>query len=224
MLYSQILQFYKRLSPDFPMPDGVTVMHPYQEKQVWKVVDKFYRKYYVAGDSRILIFGINPGRFGAGVTGVPFTDPIRLETECGIVNPFEKRFELSSQFIYDVIRGWGGTESFYKHFFISSLSPLGFVRQGKNMNYYDDKALQLAVTPFIVDCITRQKQLLRSPELAFCLGEGTNYKFFYRLNEQFHLFGEIVPLPHPRWVMQYRRKRKEEFIHLYIDKLKTALD
>ena len=29
-------------------------------------------------------------------------------------------------------------------------------------------------------------------------------------------FERILPLPHPRWVMQYRRKRKEEFVGQYL--------
>ncbi|KAK6020320.1 MATE domain protein [Ostertagia ostertagi] len=35
------------------------------------------------------------------------------------------------------------------------MSPLGFVKDGVNMNYYDDKKLQDAVTPFIVENIER---------------------------------------------------------------------
>ena len=49
---------------------------------------------------RHLLLGINPGRFGGGVTGIPFTDPIRLQNVCGIENNFEKKQELSSVFIY----------------------------------------------------------------------------------------------------------------------------
>lgn len=223
MLSHKILRFYKNISPDFPMPDGVSVMHPYGEKLVWDTVAKFYKKYYADDQKRFVLFGINPGRFGAGVTGVAFTDPIRLESHCGIPNLFDKRYELSSEFVYEVINAWGGAEDFYKHFFVSSLSPLGFVRDGKNLNYYDDKILQQAATPFILDCVLRQKKLFGSLETAFCLGEGTNYKYFCKLNKQHQLYKEIIPLPHPRWVMQYRRKRKDEFVQLYIDKLRSVL-
>ena len=205
------------------MPDGVYIMHPYREKPVMETVAKFYKKFYADDQKRIILFGINPGRFGAGITGVPFTDPIRLEGQCGILNPFEKRYELSSEFVYEVINAWGGAEDFYKYFFVSALSPLGFVRDGKNLNYYDDKFLQQAATPFILDSVLRQKKLFGSVETAFSLGEGANYKYFCRLNKEHQLYKEIIPLPHPRWVMQYRRKRKDEFIQLYIDKLGSAL-
>jgi len=37
------------------------------------------------------------------------------------------------------------------------------------------------------------------------------------------LFEEVRPLPHPRWVMQYRLKRIDEFIDLYKDQLSTVI-
>jgi hypothetical protein len=220
LLSTEILRFYQGLSPDFPMPDGVSVMHPYGEPEVWKAVKQFYQKFYADHHSRVILFGINPGRFGAGVTGVPFTDPIRLEKICGVPNPFEKRFELSSEFIYEVVEAWGGADAFFGRFFVSALSPLGFLREGKNLNYYDDKVLCREATPFILDCVRRQKQMCGGEDVAFCLGEGTNYKFFTRLNAAHGLFRKIIPLPHPRWVMQYRRKSKQSFVQLYVRRLR----
>ena len=66
----------------------------------------FYQKYYTDSQPRNFMFGINPGRFGAGITGVPFTDPVRLETECGIQNDFPKKQELSAQFVWMFIQHW----------------------------------------------------------------------------------------------------------------------
>lgn len=219
-----ILKFYKEVGLDFQLPAHVTVLDPYGDPGVWKVVRSFYRKFYADAGSRVILFGINPGRFGAGVTGVPFTDPIRLEQACGIANGFQKRGELSSEFVYEVVNAWGGSEAFYSRFFISALSPLGFVSEGKNLNYYDDKVLQQAAGPYILKKVRHQQQMLRAGEVCFCLGEGTNYKYFSRLNEREKLFREIIPLPHPRWVMQYRRKRKQEYIDLYVEKLAAVLE
>jgi hypothetical protein len=47
-----------------------------------------------------------------------------------------------------VINAYGGPAVFYKRFFIGSVCPLGFVKNGKNINYYDDKELQQTVTAF----------------------------------------------------------------------------
>ena len=56
---------------------------------------------------------------------------------------------------------------------------------------------------------------------AICLGEGKNLKFLEKLNRGMSLFREIIPLPHPRWVMQYRYKRKEDFIAAYLEVLQS---
>ena len=63
-----------------------------------------------------------------------------------------------------------------------------------------------------------------NPKVALCMGQGKNYKYFTKLNEKHHFFEEIVPLPHPRWVMQYRRKRMEEFREMFVEKLQEALE
>lgn len=175
----------------------------------------FYRQYYSDGQQRFFLFGINPGRFGAGITGVPFTDPVRLETECGIANDFPKKAELSAQFVWMFINAYGGPEAFCRQFYITSLSPLGFVKDGININYYDDRGLLQATEPFIIWNIRTQLDFGARREAAICIGEGQNYKVFKKLNDKHGFFGEIIPHPHPRWVMQYRRKRVDEFVEKY---------
>jgi hypothetical protein len=217
-----ILKFYRDLRPNFPLPEGVAIMNPFTDKDSSELANVFYNKFYKDRHPRKFIFGINPGRFGGGVTGVPFTDPIRLEEDCGIPNPLPKKAELSSIFIYEVIRRYGGAAAFYSDFFITALSPLGFTKNGLNLNYYDDKELLKASEPFIVDTIFETKnRILTDSNTCFCLGEGTNYKIFSKLNQEHHFFDEIIPLPHPRWVMQYRRKRIGEFADLYVSKLRS---
>lgn len=218
ILASSILDFYKKLNPVFKMPKGIGIMHPFTEKDTWEVTGKFYRKYYEDENPRVFVFGINPGRFGGGVTGIPFTDPIRLQNVCGIENDFQKKAELSSEFIYRMIDAFGGPEKFYGKFFITALSPLGFVKDNKNLNYYDDKLLMKAAEPFMLQTIRDQVAFNPFTDYCFCLGEGENYKQFSRINDQHKFFKQIIPLPHPRWVMQYRRKRIDEFVGLYLKK------
>jgi uracil DNA glycosylase superfamily protein len=215
-----ILQFYQSLRPDFQLPPGIAVMNPYADKAAWPLTKIFYEKFYADSRSRTYIFGINPGRFGAGVTGVPFTDPIRLQEKCGIPNEWKKKAELSSIFIYELIAAYGGVEAFYGDFFFTALSPLGYTKDDRNLNYYDDKELLRSCEPFMLDCIRRQMSTIPTLSVCYCLGEGENYKQFTRLNKQYSFFEEIIPLPHPRWVMQYRRKKIAEYISLYVDKLK----
>lgn len=219
----KVIAFTGRLRlPDIELPPGFEWLFPYDRPETIRAMTAFYQKYYTDNQSRTFIFGINPGRFGAGVTGVPFTDPIRLQTECGIDNDFQKKPELSSAFVWQFIRAYGGPEDFCRHFYITSLSPLGFVKEGKNINYYDDRQLQRAAEPFIVWNIRTQMGFGANPETALCLGEGQNYTFFKKINEAHRFFREIVPLPHPRWVMQYRRKRVEEFVERYVEALTGA--
>jgi len=204
----------------YPIPKGIDWLLPCNEPETRRVMSIFYPKYYQDIQPRKIIFGINPGRFGAGLTGVPFTDPVKMQNECQIENNFDKKQELSAQFIYQVIQRYGGVERFFNQFYITSLCPLGFIKNGINYNYYDDKFLSQAVTPFIVENIKAQKVIASTgADLAYCLGEGKNYEYFSRINEQHGFFKTIIPLPHPRWIMQYKRKLIDFYIQYYVEKL-----
>lgn len=218
----KILDFHKTLQPNWKLPQGVELLYPFDNVDTWQVMTAFYQQYFNDDKDRILIFGINPGRFGAGVTGTPFTDPKILEEVCHISNPFPKRHELSAIFVYEYIAAYGGPARFYQDFYITSLCPLGFVKDGKNYNYYDDKDLQNAVEPHIIHNIQQNLLFGCSKKIALCMGQGKNYKYFKQLNEQEQFFEEIIPLPHPRWIMQYRRKRKEEFVEMFTKTLKKV--
>ena len=214
-----ILNFLFHLQLPFTLPKDVEVLDAHTREDVQQVCTAFYKKYYNDNNQRHLLLGINPGRFGGGVTGIPFTDPIRLENSCHIKNNFQKKQELSSVFMYEMMEAFGGTSLFYKQFYISSISPLGFVQHGKNLNYYDDKILMEKIEPFAVDCMNTQIAFGLKTDVCFCIGEGKNLKYLNKLNAVYKWFKRIESLSHPRFVMQYRLKRKEEFIQQYIDKL-----
>ena len=200
------IKFYKSLHIDVLLPNNIEVLNPYKEEEVIELCKSFYNKYYNDTGGRRIILGINPGRFGAGVTGIPFTDPIRLESKCGIANTFKKRSELSSEFIYMLIDQMGGPDHFYKHYFIGSVSPLGFVKNKKNYNYYDSVELMRALKPFIIQNLVEQIGLGINSRKCYCLGQGKNFEYLEMINREINLFDEIIPIPHPRWVMQYKRK------------------
>ncbi len=221
MTSDNILSFYKDLSPPEFLPDGVKIMNPYGEQEAWNCTKQFYRKYFDDNNRRRLLLGINPGRFGGGITGIPFTDPVQLDA-CGIKNTFEKRTELSSTFIYEMIDYLGGPTNFYQSFYVSAVCPLGFVKEGKNLNYYDLEELQNQWEPFFVSTLKEQMKFCYSDEV-FSIGMGKNVKYIQYLNDKYKLFSKITPLPHPRWVMQYRLKRKKEFIELFANKLSLYL-
>lgn len=217
----KVLIFYKSLAITNRLPKGVEVLNPYQDKNAFDLCVKFYKKYYNDTEERYAILGINPGRFGGGITGIPFTDPIKLESICNIDNNLNKKPELSADFIYTMIKAFGGTEAFYKKYFFNSLSPLGFTQNGKNLNYYDTPQLMKSVEKFILESLHQIIALGINRDKVFCLGEGANFKYFIKLNEQEKLFKQIIPLSHPRFIMQYKRKCVQDYVSEYLKKLKT---
>ncbi|MEO8712062.1 MAG: uracil-DNA glycosylase family protein [Parafilimonas sp.] len=214
-----ILNFLFHLHLPFKLPKDVEVLDAHTRAEVQHVCISFYKKYYSDNSKRHLLVGINPGRFGAGITGIPFTDPVRLENICSIHNNFQKKQELSSVFIYEMIEAFGGAAAFYKRFYISAVSPLGFVKKGKNLNYYDDKILLEKIEPFVVDCMQKQISFGLQTDVCFCIGEGENFKYLQKLNAKHTWFHKIESLSHPRFIMQYKLKRKEEFMQQYVQKL-----
>ena len=219
----RVIDFHRKLSPNWKIPRGIELIYPFDNDETWRVFEEFYRRFFGDVKSRTFLFGINPGRFGAGITGVPFTDPKILEEDLGITNVFHKRHELSSLFVYEMIKELGGPIEFYRSFYITSICPLGFITNGKNINYYDVPKLEQSVREKIIENISTQLTFGANKEVAFSIGQGKNFHYLKKLNDEFHFFHRIEPLPHPRWVMQYRRKRKAEYINEYEIKLNGGL-
>lgn len=221
----RVIAFNNSLDFKGILPPGIGVMNPFQEnEEAVKASEQFYRCYYNDNKIRHILIGINPGRFGAGQTGVPFTDPIRLKEKCGIPYHGGTFREASSVFIYEMIEAYGGVKEFYSKFFISALSPLGFTQltpKGNpvNHNYYDSKELTQASYPFIISSLKKQISLGINLDKAICLGTGKNYQFFQKINKEYRFFNEIIPLEHPRYIIQYKSKSKQEYINKYIQTL-----
>lgn len=202
---------------------GITVMNPYTDAHVRGCVRAFLDKYFADNVKRVLVFGINPGRFGAGITGVTFTDPVALAETCGIENDLPRGKEISSIFIYKVIERYGGAREFYRRFFLTAVSPLGFTRNGSNLNYYDDLALARAVTPFITKAIEQQIALGGRRDRAIVLGVSDNARFLHQLNDRHGFFQNIRSLEHPRWIMQYKHRQLDMYLAKYEEALAWAL-
>jgi hypothetical protein len=217
----KLLKFLRKLKITAELPADIQVLNPYRDQVTFGFCEKFYRKFYSDNKPRTLILGINPGRLGGGLTGIPFTDPVKLQEQCGITNELPKRAELSADFIHQVIESMGGLEKFYGQFYFSSVSPLGFIRDGKNLNYYDVPELQRVLKPFIITSLKQQLAFGLRTETCFVLGEGKNFDYVKSLNSAFNFFETVVPLPHPRFVMQYKRKKLQDYIALYNHRLQA---
>ncbi|MCO6496850.1 MAG: SMUG2 DNA glycosylase family protein [Chitinophagaceae bacterium] len=219
----QVIEFNRDLHYTGKLPKGFDVINPFRDNpETMEVMERFYKRYYHDNKSRRFLIGINPGRKGAGVTGVPFTDTKRLENVCGIPMKSARTHEPSSMFIYDMIEAYGGPEKFYGDFYINSPFPLAIVRlkKGKwlNANYYDDTKLFNAVEDFMIESLKKHVSLGLKTDKVYSLGIK-NTDFLKKLNEKAHLFGEIIPLEHPRFIQQYKSKEKELYIAKYLELL-----
>ncbi|MFM7311084.1 MAG: uracil-DNA glycosylase family protein [Flavobacteriales bacterium] len=223
----EILRFLQDLHVDAKLPAGVRVMNPYTNPQIFRLVRAFYEKFYHDRFKRIMILGINPGRLGAGETGIPFTDNKHLQSHCGIEWPDKPTHETSSVFMYDMMDAFGGVDLFYKQFYITSVSPLGFtVRKNSkevNYNYYDSNELQAIIEPLATQWLMQQLKFGIRRDVAFVLGTGKNAKFMCALNERLRLFDRIITLEHPRYIMQYKLKSKDEYVNKFVQALSAEV-
>ena len=217
-----IIEFNKSLEFNGNLPDGFKIINPFKENnEALIVMEKFYNKFYADNNLRNFIIGINPGRHGAAITGIPFTDTKRLEKDCKIPFYSNSSHEISSVFIYDMINKYGGVNDFYSKYFINSPFPLAIVKELKdgkikNANYYDDKELYKSLEEFMINCLREFSQMGINKENVFILG-SKNYKFINELNKKDKIFKDLNILEHPRYIQQYKSKEKDKYIDKYIN-------
>lgn len=198
---------------------GINIINPYESGEVRKTVNEFFTKFYGDNKERLFMIGINPGRFGGGLTGISFTDPVALREHCCIQNNLGSKTELSSKFIYEMIAAFGGTEEFFSKVFMTALFPLALTQNGKNFNYYDDKKLFNTLKPEIKKSLETQILFGSKKEKVLILGKK-NAEFFNLINNELGIFRNIIVLDHPRFIMQYKQRFKKAYIKNYI----TAID
>ncbi|MDO8550987.1 MAG: DUF4918 family protein [Ignavibacteria bacterium] len=217
----KVINFFTNLKSPQDLPGNIKVLNPYKDEEVKKIVNDFYNHFFSDNNERVFILGINPGRFGGGVTGIPFTDPIVLEEYCGIKNSLNKKAELSSKFVYSFINEFGGVKKFYSQFFISAIYPLALLSDGKNYNYYDSKELYQHLKPYLISSLHKQINFGARKDIVICLGKK-NFSYLNQLNKEINYFENITTLEHPRFIMQYRLKKKDQYIQKYIDTLRSC--
>ena len=169
-----------------------------------------------------MILGSSPARRGTALTGVPFEDVNHLQKDTGISLDAFGANKRSSSFLYEVMEEYGGRQNFYKQFYMSFVCPLGIEKinlKGNwvNCNYYENVALKKYLHTFIVDSLRCQIDFNIDTTVCFCIGSGENFKFLTNINNEHHFFDTIVPLEHPRFIMQYNADRKEEFMQKYVN-------
>ncbi len=219
----KVLNFYNTLELPETRRFGVEIINPLTDPTVQQHVVSFYTKFYSDTQQRTFIFGINPGRFGFGVTGIPFTDSVALETHSGIKNDLPRRRELSAEFVYECIEAFGGPTAFFGNFYLTAISPIGFTKNGLNYNYYDDTSFYTYLRPFLMQTIKDQVDFGAARENVIVFGSGKNLRIFQELNDELQLFQTILPLEHPRYIMQYKRKERDVYVKKYTQTFSSAL-
>lgn len=218
---TQVVDFHKGLHLSKSLPKGIKTLNPFEENEkVLATLNIFYGKFYDDNNARRIIVGINPGRLGAGVTGIPFTDTKRLSEICGIEIDSINTHEPSSVFIYDLIAKFGGPDKFYGKYYINSVCPLGFIQQNKkgnwvNCNYYDYQELFLVLEDFIISSLKKQIAFGIDTTTCYVLGKK-NAKFLSKINEEMKFFDTIVVFDHPRYIVQYKSRLKEDYLDEYL--------
>jgi hypothetical protein len=100
--------------------------------------------------------------------------------------------------------------------------PFGLVRLNSNgnevnCNYYENKKLQEILYPFIISAIHSQIGFGIDTSVCYCIGSGENYGFLSKINKEYKFFNTIIPLEHPRFIMQYNLKHKDIFLEKYMN-------
>lgn len=223
--YQKVLQFNDKLSKtSLLLPDNYRMLNPFigeQKNLVNEISTIFYKKFYNDTNKRQLILGSSPARRGTAVTGISFEDAEHLKTKTGISIQNFYVNKSSSNFLYDVIEEYGGCEKFYSKFYMSFVCPLGIVRTNYNgnevnCNYYDNKKLENALYQLIICSLKEQISFGIDTSVCYCIGSGENYKFLERINKEYNFFKKIIPLEHPRFIMQYNSRQKDQFLKKYL--------
>ena len=231
LISEKILEFDKYLSNiTLNVPNGFKIVNPFNscsKEKVDQIIQTFYHKFYNDNKKRRMILGSSPARRGTAITGIPYEDAQHLQNQTGIYIDDYYVNKSSSNFLYDVIEMYGGTEKFYNDFYMNFVCPLGIVRINSkgnevNCNYYENKKLQESLYEFIVETLKKQIEFNIDKSVCYCIGSGENYLFLKEINKKFNFFDTIIPLEHPRFIMQYNSKNKDYYLKKYLKALRES--
>jgi hypothetical protein len=169
---------------------GIRIISEFLENTRW--MNLFYRKYVEPFRPRVVICGINPGRFGSGKAGVPFLDFRALNELVGDTGRNDT--EKSARFFFDVVKHFG-QKGFYSTFYVTNVSWLGFTRDGRNINYY---RLPEDIQAVILERFTYEMGLVKPTHIIATSLEVA--KTLHVLKDEGKITADTgLRLRHPRW-------------------------
>ncbi len=188
---------------------GITMLReflPYRP-----IAEQFWQQYVPEPLPQTVIVGLNPGRLGAGLTGIPLLDFRSLANLLPDTQLPRNETEPSANFFHRVVQNIGA-EKFYREFYVSNVSAVGYVRDNKNCNYPDlpDAAQRIIEQRFL------DEMAVLAPKRIIALGrevEATVQRLFSGGSVT------ISHLPHPSWIMTYRLREAQSWVRRYTQML-----
>jgi hypothetical protein len=168
--------------------EDITVLNDFLDN--WENIKQFNEKYYAEGYPETVLCGINPGKNGAGKTGVPFLDFSSLSKLMEGVDRVDT--ERSAQFFYNIVEEFGAAK-FYRSFYVTNISWVGFTKDGNNKNYYE---LSDPVKDFIYDAFIYEMNIV-APKTIISLSEevGKSLRYLFKESD----IDISARLPHPNY-------------------------
>ncbi len=169
-------------------------------------IDAFWKTYYPEGPPRTVICGLNPGRFGAGQSGIPFMDFLSLSQLLPGLHRLDS--ERSAGFFFRVVQAYGAAE-FFREFYVTNVASVGFIRHGKNLNY---PALPWQAVEVVERNFLAEMEIVQ-PARIISLGRDVHKTVRKLLGARVEC---ETCLPHPAWVATYRSASMEEWVARYL--------
>jgi uracil-DNA glycosylase len=171
------LEFYETLNNKYGKELnelGIGILSDFKKNK--QNIIEFHKKYVEPNNPKIVLCGINPGRYGAGLTGIPFVDFKSLQKLLpGITN---ENSEKSSKFLFSIINSFKA-DKFYQNFHVTNLSSVGFynLKNGRNINY---DILPTHIAIFILEKFVDEMNLVK-PEIIVPIGKNVDFELTLNL-------------------------------------------
>ena len=209
--------FYKSIQNDLEVKEKlerekITILYGFIENR--ELVRLYYQAFYISKTPRIVLCGINPGKNGAGKTGIPFIDFNGASELFPNVDQDDK--ERSAQFILSVISEIGKMK-FHKNVYMTNLSWFGFIQDNKNMNYFD---LPTPLESVFTDSFLSEMEIVR-PKMIIPLSKDVE-QALNKMTEEGRLNYPVGPrLPHPYYCSF--GKREDKYKEKYVNRITSSM-
>jgi hypothetical protein len=180
-------------------------------------VVKFYHRYVFPHRQERALCGINPGRLGAGKSGIPFVDCAYLSELLGenVGNDVER----SARFFRDVVEQIGAG-NFYAAIHVTNISIYGFTKGRRNLNYYE---LDNDIVGLILQGFAREMELMNIREIVPCSRKA--HAILVDLVARGSIRAKVhPPLKHPNWCAFPSNRRLSKLGYLEVLKGLIGVD